>query len=226
MTEGLKEVEEGPDKGEMLVIRRALSGIASQNDMEQRENIFHTRCTVKGKVCSLIIDGGSCANVASNTLVEKLKLSVSPHPSPYTIQWLNQGKGLQISSRCLLGFSIGKSYKDEIWCDIVPMDACHVLLGRPWLFDRSVMHDGRLNTYTFAKDHKKITLTPLKSNSHKRPQDTPSMDVFLTTLLHSQLHEYDDFKEWILLGQEPAEAKDSSHPLLFPSPQKFPTCLP
>ena len=160
MTEGLEEVEEGPDEGEMLVIRRALSGIASQNDMEQRENIFHTRCTVKGKVCSLIIDGGSCANVASKTLVEKLKLSVSPHPSPYTIQWLNQGKGLQISSRCLLGFSIGKSYKDEIWCDIVPMDACHVLLGRPWLFDRSVMHDGRLNTYTFAKDHKKITLTP------------------------------------------------------------------
>ena len=226
MTEGLEEVEEGPDEGEMLVIRRALSGIASQNDMEQRENIFHTRCTVKGKVCSLIIDGGSCANVASKTLVEKLKLSVSPHPSPYTIQWLNQGKGLQISSRCLLGFSIGKSYKDEIWCDIVPMDACHVLLGRPWLFDRSVMHDGRLNTYTFAKDHKKITLTPLKSNSQRKPQDTPSMDVFLTTLLHSQLHEYDDFKEWILLGQEPAEAKDSSHPLLSPLLTKFQHVFP
>ena len=40
------------------------------------------------------------------------------------------------------------------------------------------------------------------------------MDVFLTTLLHSQLHEYDEFKEWILLGHEPAKAKDSSHPLL------------
>jgi len=96
------------------------------------------------------------------------------------------------------------------------MDACHVLLGCPWLFDRSVMHDGRLNTYTFTKDHKKITLTPLKPTSQKRPQDNPSMDVFLTTLLHSQLHEYHNFKDWILLGQEPAEAKDSSHPLLTP----------
>ena len=136
--------------------------------MEQRENIFHTRCTVKGNICSLIIDGGSYVNVASKTLVEKPKLLVSPHPSPYTIQWLNQGKGLQISSRCLLSFSIGKNYKDGIWCDIVPMDACHVLLGHPWLFDRSVMHDGHLNTYTFTKDHKKITLAPLKPTSQSK----------------------------------------------------------
>jgi len=114
MTEALKEVEEGHDEREMLVIRRALSGLASQHDMEQRENIFHIWCTMKGKVCSLIIDGGSYANVASKTLVEKIKLSVSPYLSPYTIQWLNQGKGLQISSRCLLSFSIGKNYKDEI----------------------------------------------------------------------------------------------------------------
>ena len=85
MIEALKEVEEGPNEGEMLVIRRALSGIASQHDMEQRENIFHTQCTVKGKVCSLIVDSGSYANVASKTLVEKPKLLVSPRPSPYTI---------------------------------------------------------------------------------------------------------------------------------------------
>jgi hypothetical protein len=31
-------------------------------DEVQRENIFHTRCYVKDKVCSMIIDGGSCTN--------------------------------------------------------------------------------------------------------------------------------------------------------------------
>jgi len=113
---------------------------------------------VGNKVCSLIIDGGSCANVASKTMVDKLKLQVSPRPNPYTIKWLNQGKGLQITHRCLVSFSIGKNYKDEIWCDIVPMDACHILLGRPWLFDRSVIHDGWMNTNSFKKYHKKITL--------------------------------------------------------------------
>ena len=70
------------------MIKRALSGLASQDDFEQRESIFHTRCTVGGKVCSLIIDGGSYANVGSQSMVDKLKLSVTPPPKPYTIECL------------------------------------------------------------------------------------------------------------------------------------------
>ena len=108
---------------------------------------------------ALIVDGGSCFNVASTTLVEKLQLKTEPHPHPFAIQWLNQGKGLQVSTR-LIALSIGKSYRDELWCDVIPMDACHILLGRPWLFDRKVMHDGYQNTYTLLKDSRKITLAP------------------------------------------------------------------
>ena len=151
---------EEADEGELLVLRRTLSSLKGDKE-EQRENIFHSRCTIQGKVCSLIIDGGSCANMASSNMVEKLNLQAMTHPHPYTIQWLNQGKGLQVNSRCLVAFSIGKHYTDEIWCDIIPMDACHILLGRPWFYDRKVMHDGCLNTYTFSKDGKKITLAPL-----------------------------------------------------------------
>jgi len=55
------------------------------------------------------------------------------HPQPYSIQWLNEGNELQVSYRCLVSVSIGKSYYDELWCDIIPMDNYHVLLGRPWL---------------------------------------------------------------------------------------------
>jgi len=57
LNEPLQKVEAGLDEGELLVIRRALSGLASQDEFEQRESIFHTRCTVGGKLCSLIIDG-------------------------------------------------------------------------------------------------------------------------------------------------------------------------
>ena len=59
LNDALEEVEEGLDEGETLVIRRALSSIASQDELEQRENIFHTRSTVNEKVCSLIVDGRS-----------------------------------------------------------------------------------------------------------------------------------------------------------------------
>ncbi|XP_071909695.1 uncharacterized protein [Coffea arabica] len=41
------------------------------------------------KVCSLVIDPGSCTNVASALMVEKLKLPTSEHPRPYKLQWLN-----------------------------------------------------------------------------------------------------------------------------------------
>jgi len=68
-----EEVVKEADEGEMLVLTRVLNGQKSAKD-EQRENIFHTRCTVQGKVCSLIIDGGSCANLVSLSMIKKLGL--------------------------------------------------------------------------------------------------------------------------------------------------------
>lgn len=56
---------------------------------------------------------------------------------------------------------------DSVWCDVVPMDACHLLLGRPWKFDRVVIHDGRLNTYSFIFENAKIAL-------HSAPPRHPS----------------------------------------------------
>ena len=50
---------------------------AKEEDEVQRENIFHTRCHVQNKVCSVIFDGGSCTSVASATLEEKLGLPTS-----------------------------------------------------------------------------------------------------------------------------------------------------
>jgi hypothetical protein len=58
-------------------------------------------------------------------------------------------------------FSIGQKYQDQVWCDVVPMDACHLLLGRPWQYDRRATHDCYTNTYSFFKDGVKVKLTPL-----------------------------------------------------------------
>ena len=58
---------------------------AKEDDELQRENIFHTRCHFQNKVFSVIIDGGSCTNVASTTLVEKVGMPTSKHPRPYKL---------------------------------------------------------------------------------------------------------------------------------------------
>ena len=92
LVEDQEEVVEEADKGELLVLKRALSGLKGDKE-EQRENIFHSRCMIQGKVCSLIVDGGSCANIASLSIVEKLNLPAMAHPYPYNIQWLNKKDG-------------------------------------------------------------------------------------------------------------------------------------
>ena len=118
------------------------------------------------------------------------------HPHPYNSQWLNQSKGIQVNSRYLVSFSIGKNYQDEFWCDVISMDACHILMGRPWLYDRKVMHNGFLNTYSFTKEGKKITLAPLSPfELHKdKPQTKPHQSDLLLTfsepLLKASYHEF------------------------------------
>ena len=92
--------EFGADHGEMLglVARRALSLQAKEDEEEvQRENIFYTRCHVKDKVCSVIINGGSCSNIASTSMVEKLGLTTLKHPRPYKLQWLNNSGELRVT---------------------------------------------------------------------------------------------------------------------------------
>ena len=84
------EIEsESPCEGDLLMIRQMLGTIPKPLDDTQRENIFHTRCLITNKLCSLIIDGGSCTNVVSTRVVEKLTLPTISHTTPYKLQWLS-----------------------------------------------------------------------------------------------------------------------------------------
>ena len=60
----------------------------------------------------------------------------------------------------LVSFSIGK-YHDEVLCYVVPMCASHILLDRPWQFNRRDNHDGFKDCCSFIKDNKLVTLVPL-----------------------------------------------------------------
>jgi len=77
--ENLQEEVTRVDEDEMLVLQRALSTQKSEKD-EQRENIFHSRCIIQEKVCSLIIDGRSYANVVLLSMIKELNLQTSTHP--------------------------------------------------------------------------------------------------------------------------------------------------
>jgi len=57
-----------------------------------------------------------------------------------------------------------EKYEDEVLCDILPLEANHVLLGRPWQFGRRVIHDGFTNKYSFEFKGRKTILVPMASH--------------------------------------------------------------
>jgi hypothetical protein len=65
-----------------------------------------------------------------------------------------------VIKQVMISFLIRK-YKDEVLCDMVPMHASHLLLGRPWWFDRKAKHDRFKNRYLLEKDGMTYTLAPL-----------------------------------------------------------------
>ena len=86
------------DIRENLVIQRAImiptkekKWSSDNEDSWLRRKKFRTRCTSGGKVCKVIIDSGSCENMVSQEMVDKLKLHCDKHPHPYQIAWLRKG---------------------------------------------------------------------------------------------------------------------------------------
>ena len=108
----------------------------------------------------MIVDSGSCNNIASTEMVEKLQLQTKRHPHPYRMQWLNDCGAIKVISSVQIPISVG-TYQDDVECDVVPMHACHLLLGRPWLHDRDVQISGRANRLCFVHRGEKFTWLPM-----------------------------------------------------------------
>nr|KYP34614.1 hypothetical protein KK1_044413 [Cajanus cajan] len=120
-----------PVDGDLLMVKRLLGSQPCPTSLSQRENIFHTR-----------------------------SLTTIPHPHPYKLHWLNEGEELEVNQQVKVKFSIG-DYKDKVLCDVIPMEACHILLGRPWQFDKHTIHDGLTNKISFTHKNKEIVFNPL-----------------------------------------------------------------
>src|SRR6266542_988283 len=152
------------ERYESLVVRRVLSAQMEKAEQHQRYNLFHTKCVVMERSCRIIIDRGSCNNLASSEMVSKLGLQTSPHPQPYYIQWFNNSGKIKVARLVRVHFAIG-SYHDYIDCDVVPMQACSMLFGKPWQYDKDTLHHGKSNQYSFMHNEKKLVLHPMSPDA-------------------------------------------------------------
>ena len=94
-------------------------------------------------------------------MVRKLGLQRLKHLTPYVIIWFQDDGSLQVREQWSVNYSISP-FNDEVYCDVVDMSACHVLLWIPWKLDRGAIHDYGKNTATIEKDGKKFGLIPFK----------------------------------------------------------------
>eukprot|EP00253_Pinus_taeda_P001851 PITA_01851 len=120
----------------------------------------------QGKCCKVIIDSGNTDNLVSVEMVEKFALKRMTPPTPYWVTWMKKGHHILFNEQSNMEFQIG-SYKDEVLCDIMPMDVFHVLLRRLWQYDKGDIHNGRKNTYSFNKDNYRNMLLPLEEKGSK-----------------------------------------------------------
>jgi hypothetical protein len=111
-------------------------------DPEEGEHLFHSHMWVKGTPLHFIVDSGSQKNLISAEVVKQLGLSTTPHPQPYNIGWLRQGRDLHVSQQCRLSYGI-QPFRDEVLCDVSPLDVCDVLLGQPYMWKHHAIYESR-----------------------------------------------------------------------------------
>ena len=62
---------------------------------------------------------------------------------------------------CYVPISIGEFFQDFIACDVVNMDKCHILLGKPWQHDFNATHKEKENIYMFTWKRKGVAMRPI-----------------------------------------------------------------
>jgi hypothetical protein len=91
-----------------------------------------------------------------------------PHPQPYTIGWLRQGSDIHVSQQCRLSYDI-KPFKDDVLCDVSPLEVCNVLLGQPYLWKCHAKYESRPRS----------VIITLNKKLHRIPEVVPPSSISL-----------------------------------------------
>lgn len=77
------------------------------------------------------LSSSSGENIFSKALINVMGLSTKKYPTPYRIRWIKKRTETRVTKVCRVPFSIRMIYKSNVVCDVVDMEACHLLLERP-----------------------------------------------------------------------------------------------
>ncbi|KAL5543726.1 hypothetical protein UlMin_007510 [Ulmus minor] len=127
-------------------------------------------------------------------MVKALNLPTTKHTNPYKLGWVRKGIESKVAELCKVSLSIGIVYAEEITCDVIDMDTCHILLGRPWQYDKDITYQGKANTCSFLWHGREAVLMPssIKTTKKKEPQPSQSLLAISGSELHQAVRNSDD----------------------------------
>jgi hypothetical protein len=126
----------------------ATATIQPEEDPKEGEQLLHSQMWVKGTPLHFIVDSGSQKNIISEEFFKKLDFPTTPHPRPYNIGWLHQGQGIFVNQECRLSYDINP-FKDEVLCDVSPLEICDVLLCQPYMWRCHVVYESQPHRFIF-----------------------------------------------------------------------------
>nr|GEU58816.1 transposon Ty3-I Gag-Pol polyprotein [Tanacetum cinerariifolium] len=83
----------------------------------------------KAKQVTYVIKQTLCSPKA---LVKDFKFRTEPHPSAFYIGRIKKGLTLKVTEICKVPLAMRNHYNELVTCDVIDIETCHVLLGRPW----------------------------------------------------------------------------------------------
>jgi hypothetical protein len=138
-----------PERGRQIIDAEPSSTVATTKlqpgepgEPEEGERLFHSQMWVQGTPLHFIFDSSSQKKLISVEVIKLLTLLIMLHPQPYTIGWIFQGSDLRINEQCRLYYDI-KPFKEEVLCDVGPLEVCNVILGQPCLWKHHAVYESR-----------------------------------------------------------------------------------
>ena len=101
----------------------------NDSDSWNYTSIFHTFVPINKKSCKLVINGGSSMNVVFKSIVDRFAVKIELHPYPFNIVWVDKTFS-PVKKWCLVTLKI-RLYFENIYCEVLPMNVAHFLLGHP-----------------------------------------------------------------------------------------------
>jgi hypothetical protein len=140
--------ESEPERGRQIIDMEPSATVATTkvqpgepDEPEEGECLFHSQMWVKGTPLHFIIDSGSQKNLISEEVIKWLALPTNRTHNPTPLDGSTK-EAISVSQQCRLSYDI-KPFKDEVLCDVSPLEVCNVLLGQPYLWKRHVVYESR-----------------------------------------------------------------------------------